>query len=303
MLIWTPALLIVIKINVIDFLIDKNSPTHLAFKRLAKKKGAMIGLIILLVLIFLAIFSEYVTPYKYDKINPVSALRPPSMVHPLGTDGFGRDQLTRIIHGARVSLQVGIISVAIGGFFGILLGAIAGYWGGWTDEIISRFIDIMLAFPSILLALAVVSVLGPDLFNLMVAVGVSSVPAFARLVRGAVLSIKENDYIVAAKAIGCSNTKIIVVHTLPNIFAPILVFATLQVATAILAGASLNFLGMGARPPTPEWGLLLAESRDFFRRAWWLATFPGVAIMITVISVNLLGDGLRDAFDPWLKNK
>ena len=180
MLIWTPALLIVIKINVIDFLIDKNSPTSLALKRLANKKGAMIGLIILLVLIFLAIFSEYVTPYKYDKINPVMALRPPSMVHPLGTDAFGRDQLTRIIHGARVSLQVGIISVAIGGFFGILLGAIAGYWGGWTDEIISRFIDIMLAFPSILLALAVVSVLGPDLFNLMVAVGVSSVPAFAR---------------------------------------------------------------------------------------------------------------------------
>ena len=161
----------------------------------------------------------------------------------------------------------------------------------------------MKAFPSILLALAVVSVLGPDLYNLMIAVGISSIPAFARLVRGAVLSIKENDYIVAAKSLGLTRARIVIVHIIPNIFATILVFATLEVATAILAGASLNFLGMGAKPPTPEWGLLLAESRDFFRRAWWLATFPGIAIMVTVISINLLGDGLRDTFDPWLKEK
>ena len=280
-----------------------NSPTNLSLQRFKRKKGAVIGLAVLILLILSALFSDILTPYEFDKINPINALRPPSLEHPMGTDAFGRDQLTRIMHGGKVSLQVGMISVLIGGTFGILIGAIAGFFGGWIDEIASRFIDIMLAFPSILLALAVVSVLGPDLYNLMIAVGISSIPAFARLVRSAVLSIKENDYIVAAKSLGLTRARIVVVHIIPNIFASILVFATLEVATAILAGASLNFLGMGAKPPTPEWGLLLAESRDFFRRAWWLATFPGIAIMVTVISINLLGDGLRDTFDPWLKEK
>ncbi len=280
-----------------------NSPTNLSLKRFKRKKGAVIGLVVLILLILSALFSDILTPYEFDKINPINALRPPSLEHPMGTDAFGRDQLTRIMHGGKVSLQVGMISVLIGGTFGILMGAIAGFFGGWIDEIVSRFIDIMLAFPSILLALAVVSVLGPDLYNLMIAVGISSIPAFARLVRSAVLSIKENDYIVAAKSLGLTRARIVIVHIIPNIFASILVFATLEVATAILAGASLNFLGMGAKPPTPEWGLLLAESRDFFRRAWWLATFPGIAIMVTVISINLLGDGLRDTFDPWLKEK
>ena len=280
-----------------------NSPKSLSLQRFKRKKGAVIGLTVLILLILSALFSDILTPYEFDKINPINALRPPSLEHPMGTDAFGRDQLTRIMHGGKVSLQVGMISVLIGGTFGILMGAIAGFFGGWIDEIVSRFIDIMLAFPSILLALAVVSVLGPDLYNLMIAVGISSIPAFARLVRSAVLSIKENDYIVAAKSLGLTRARIVIVHIIPNIFASILVFATLEVATAILAGASLNFLGMGAKPPTPEWGLLLAESRDFFRRAWWLATFPGIAIMVTVISINLLGDGLRDTFDPWLKEK
>ncbi len=280
-----------------------NSPTNLSLKRFKRKKGAVIGLVVLILLILSALFSDILTPYEFDKINPINALRPPSLEHPMGTDAFGRDQLTRIMHGGKVSLQVGMISVLIGGTFGILMGAIAGFFGGWIDEIVSRFIDIMLAFPSILLALAVVSVLGPDLYNLMIAVGISSIPAFARLVRSAVLSIKENDYIVSARSLGLTRARIVIVHIIPNIFASILVFATLEVATAILAGASLNFLGMGAKPPTPEWGLLLAESRDFFRRAWWLATFPGIAIMVTVISINLLGDGLRDTFDPWLKEK
>ena len=280
-----------------------NSPTNLSLKRFKRKKGAVIGLVVLILLILSSLFSDILTPYEFDKINPINALRPPSLEHPMGTDAFGRDQLTRIMHGGKVSLQVGMIRVLMGGTFGILMGAIAGFFGGWIDEIVSRFIDIMLAFPSILLALAVVSVLGPDLYNLMIAVGISSIPAFARLVRSAVLSIKENDYIVAAKSLGLTRARIVIVHIIPNIFASILVFATLEVATAILAGASLNFLGMGAKPPTPEWGLLLAESRDFFRRAWWLATFPGIAIMVTVISINLLGDGLRDTFDPWLKEK
>ncbi len=280
-----------------------SSPTNLSLQRFKRKKGAVFGLTVLTILILSALLSDVLTPYEFDKINPVNALRPPSLEHPMGTDAFGRDQLTRIMHGGRVSLQVGMISVLIGGAFGILMGALAGFSGGWIDEIVSRFIDIMLAFPSILLALAVVSVLGPDLYNLMIAVGISSIPAFARLVRSAVLTIKENDYVIAAKSLGLTKARVIIVHIIPNIFASILVFATLEVATAILAGASLNFLGMGAKPPTPEWGLLLAESRDFFRRAWWLATFPGIAIMVTVISINLLGDGLRDTFDPWLKEK
>ena len=170
-----------------------NSPTNLSLQRFKRKKGAVIGLVVLILLILSALFSDILTPYEFDKINPINALRPPSLEHPMGTDAFGRDQLTRIMHGGKVSLQVGMISVLIGGTFGILMGAIAGFFGGWIDEIVSRFIDIMLAFPSILLALAVVSVLGPDLYNLMIAVGISSIPAFARLVRSAVLSIKEND--------------------------------------------------------------------------------------------------------------
>ena len=178
-----------------------NSPTNLSLQRFKRKKGAVIGLVVLILLILSALFSDILTPYEFDKINPINALRPPSLEHPMGTDAFGRDQLTRIMHGGKVSLQVGMISVLIGGTFGILMGAIAGFFGGWIDEIVSRFIDIMLAFPSILLALAVVSVLGPDLYNLMIAVGISSIPAFARLVRSAVLSIKENDYIVAAKSL------------------------------------------------------------------------------------------------------
>jgi peptide/nickel transport system permease protein len=199
-----------------------------------------------------------------------------------------------------LSLRIGLIAVAIGASIGVTLGAIAGYAGAWVDESISRFIDVMLAFPGILLAIAVVAVLGPDLTNLMIAVGIGTVPGFARLVRGQVLAAREFDYVVAARALGCTHAKTIVRHILPNVMAPVLVLATLSIAGAILAGASLNYLGLGAKPPTPEWGLMLAESRDQIRRAWWLPTFPGLAIMITVIAINALGDGLRDAFDPRL---
>ena len=272
-------------------------------KRLLRQPSVVVGAVILLVLIVGAVFAPFLTPYEPAKISPREALQPPSLAHPLGTDHFGRDQLARLLYGGSLSLQVGLVAVAIGASIGVTLGAIAGYKGGWIDEIIARVIDVKLAFPGILLALGVVAVLGPDLMNLMIAVGVGTIPGFCRLVRGQVLAAREFDYVLAARTLGCRHARIVVRHILPNVIAPVVVYGTLAVAGAILAGASLNYLGMGAKPPTPEWGLMLAESRDQIRRAWWLATFPGAAIMLTVISINLLGDGLRDAFDPWLKGR
>jgi peptide/nickel transport system permease protein len=279
------------------------SMSVLAMRTLARKPIPMIGLVVLVVIAVLVIFAPLVAAYEPDKLAPPDALQGPSLKHPLGTDQFGRDQLTRMLYGGRLSLEVGLISVGIGLAAGLIIGSAAGYFGGWVDEGIGRLIDIMMAFPGILLALAIVAVLGPSIPNLMIAVGVSSIPSFARLVRGGVIGAKENDYVLAARAIGCKDVGIIRRHIMPNITAPILVYSTLRIATAILASASLNFLGMGARPPTPEWGLMLSESRNFIRTAWWLAVFPGVAIMLVVISINVLGDGLRDAFDPWMKGK
>ncbi len=272
-------------------------------RRLLRQPGVVVGAVTLLLLIVGAVFAPFLTPYEPAKMSPREALQPPSLAHPLGTDHFGRDQLARLLYGGSLSLQVGLVAVAIGASIGVTLGAIAGYRGGWIDEIIGRIIDIKLAFPGILLALGVVAVLGPDLMNLMIAVGVGTIPGFCRLVRGQVLAAREFDYVLAARTIGCQHARIVVRHILPNVIAPVVVYGTLAIAGAILAGASLNYLGMGAKPPTPEWGLMLAESRDQIRRAWWLATFPGVAIMLTVISINRLGDGLRDAFDPWLKGR
>ena len=272
-------------------------------RRLLRQPGAVAGALILLLLVLGTLLGPVLSPYDPAKMSPREALQAPSLLHPLGTDHFGRDQLTRLLYGGSLSLQVGLVAVAIGASIGITLGAVAGYRGGWLDEIIGRIIDIKLAFPGILLALAVVSVLGPDLRNLMIAVGIGTIPGFCRLVRGQVLAAREFDYVLAARTLGCRHVRIVVLHILPNVIAPVVVYGTLAVAAAILAGASLNYLGMGAKPPTAEWGLMLSESRDQIRRAWWLATFPGVAIMLTVISINLLGDGLRDAFDPWLKGR
>ncbi len=279
------------------------SQTQLAFRRLLRQPTAVIGGVILLLMTFGAVFAPVLTTYDPAKLSPRESRLPPSGEHWLGTDNFGRDEFTRLLYGGRVSLRIGFIAVAIGAGIGVVLGAIAGYQGGWVDELISRLIDIMLAFPGILLAIAVVAVLGPDLQNLMIAVGVGTAPGFARLVRGQALTAREYDYVTAARALGCSHAKILVRHILPNVMAPILVYATLSIAGAILAGASLNYLGLGAKPPTAEWGLMLAEARDELRRSWWLAVFPGVAIMVTVIAINAVGDGLRDAFDPRLSRR
>jgi peptide/nickel transport system permease protein len=272
-----------------------------AARRLRRNPGAMIGLVILTLLVVAAIVAPLLTSYDPIKQQMANAFQAPDAQHWLGTDQFGRDILSRILYGSRISLRIGLVSVGIAASIGILLGLVAGYYGGWSDILISRFIDLLLAFPGILLALVIVSVIGPSLFNVMVAVGISATPSYARLVRGAVMAARENVYVEAARATGAKDRTIILKHILPNVLAPVIVLSTLGIAGAILSGAALSFLGLGAQPPTPEWGAVLSDGRNYLRQAWWISTFPGLAIMVTVLSVNLLGDGLRDALDPRMK--
>lgn len=273
------------------------------WRRLKRNKMAVLGLIILIVLFLLAIFADVIADYDtvVIKQNLAHRLQGPSAAHWLGTDEFGRDIFARLVHGTRVSLKVGIVAVGISIVIGGILGAIAGYYGGKLDNTIMRIMDIFLAVPSILLAIAIVSALGPSILNLMLAISISSVPSYARIVRASVLSIRDQEFIEAAKAIGASNTRIIFRHIIPNSLAPVIVQATLGVASAILSTAGLSFIGLGIQPPAPEWGSMLSGGRQYLRYAWWVTTFPGVAIMITILSLNLLGDGLRDALDPRLK--
>jgi peptide/nickel transport system permease protein len=266
--------------------------------QLLGSKGTVIGASILLVLVLVALAAPIIAPAEPTRTSPADALRPPSRDFFFGTDQFGRDVFTRVLYGARISLIIGLISVSIAVVVGTLLGLISGYYGRWVDSVVMRIVDVMLAFPGILLALALVSILGPSLVNLMIAVGISSVPQYARLVRGSVLSARENVYVEAARVIGCTDALIMRRHVLPNVFAPIIVVATLGIALAILWAAALSFLGMGSQPPTPEWGRMLSDGRAYLRDQWWIATFPGLAIMVTVLGMNLLGDGLRDVLDP-----
>jgi peptide/nickel transport system permease protein len=274
-----------------------------ALRRLRRNRAAIAGLVVFGLIVVMALTAPWIAPYPPNTLSPADSLKPPSLEHWMGTDSFGRDTLSRVIWGARISVQVGFVAVTISVIGGGLLGLISGYHRGGVDMVVARLTDVMLAFPGILLALVIIAVLGRNLTSAMIAVGISAMPAYIRVVRGSVLGVRQLDYVTAAEVIGCSSNRILLRHILPNVIAPVVVYGTLAVAGAILAGASLNYLGMGAKPPTPEWGLMLAESRDQIRRAWWLATFPGVAIMLTVISINLLGDGLRDAFDPWLKGR
>ena len=272
-------------------------------KRLIRKftrKRIIIYGTVLAVLVVLSLFAPYFAPYDPIQIS-MEGRKSPNVDHIFGTDRLGRDILSRIIYGTKYSLSIGIISVSIGLFFGTTMGVLSAYYGGLVDTIIMRFIDALLAFPGILLALVVIAVLGPGLFNVMLAVGISTVPEYARLARGKVLSVMQLEYIEAVHSIGGSNIRVILKHILPNISAPITILATLQVGNAILVGSGLSFLGMGAQPPTPEWGLMTAEGRNFMSQAWWISTFPGIAILITVISINQFGDGLREAIDPYLK--
>ena len=272
-------------------------------KRLIRKftrKRIIIYGSVLAVLVVLSLFAPYFAPYDPILIS-MEGRKSPNVDHIFGTDRLGRDILSRIIYGTKYSLSIGLMSVSIGLIFGTSMGVLSAYYGGLVDTIIMRFIDALLAFPGILLALVVIAVLGPGLFNVMLAVGISTVPEYARLARGKVLSVMQLEYIEAIHSIGGSNIRVILKHILPNISAPITILATLQVGNAILVGSGLSFLGMGAQPPTPEWGLMTAEGRSFMSQAWWISTFPGIAILITVISINQFGDGLREAIDPYLK--
>ncbi|HET9536513.1 MAG TPA: ABC transporter permease subunit [Mesorhizobium sp.] len=273
----------------------------------SENRGAVIGLWIFVLLIITAIFAPVIAPYGPAERLPNANLLPPfweaggSTAHLLGTDAIGRDILSRLIYGARYSLFIGVIvtSVALSG--GIVIGVIAGYFRGWVDTVIMRIMDIILAFPSLLLALVLVAVFGPGLTNAMIAIALVYQPHFVRLIRAAVMAEKSKDYVTAAKVSGAGTLRLMFRTILPNCMAPLIVQASLSFSSAILDAAALGFLGMGAQPPTPEWGTMLAEAREFILRAWWVVTFPGLAILITVLAINLVGDGLRDALDPKLK--
>ena len=272
-----------------------------AIRRLLRDKLAIVGLFIMVSFIMTAILAPVLAPYDPIKQTLVERRTPPSSQHPLGLDDLGRDILSRIIYGARKSLQVGVLSVGLAIVVGALIGAFCGYLGGWADSLVMRLMDIMLAFPALLLAIAIVTILGPGLINMLYAIGIVSIPAYARIVRASVLSIKAQDYVLAARSLGASHLRILFRHVLPNCLTPLIVQGTLGIGTAILDAAGLSFLGLGAQPPTPEWGAMLGQGRYAVFSAPHIVLFPGIAIMLTVLGFNLLGDGLRDALDPRLR--
>lgn len=287
------------------------SPLTRTLRRLVHNRSAQVGMGILSVLLLVAIFADAIAPYAYDQQIRQAGVRrrsPPCIYllgcdsdRPqlwMGVDGNFRDLFSRVVYGSRLSLQIGIATTTSAILIGALLGAIAGYVGGWADNIIMRIMDVLLAFPSLLLAIAIVSVLGPGLINTLLAVAIVSIPVYARVVRSSVLSVKEMDYVAASRALGASPWRILFTRVLPNSLTPLIVVGTLGIATAILDAAGLSFLGLGAQPPTPEWGLMLGEERNSVFNAPHLVFFPGIAIMVTVLGFNLLGDGLRDALDP-----
>ena len=272
-----------------------------ALKRIVRNKAALVGLTIVMLIVICAIFPNKIAPYGYDDQNYQDKFISPCLMHPMGTDNFGRDILSRVIYGCRISIQIGLVSVGISTVVGGLLGMLAAFYGGILDNLIMRFLDILLAVPNILLAIAIVASLGPGLLNLMIAVGIGSVPQYARVARASILSIKEQEFVEAARAVGSGDLRLIFRQLLPNAAAPIIVQATLGVAGAILSAAGLSFLGLGIQPPIPEWGSMLSSGRQYIREYWWVVTFPGLTIMVVILALNLFGDGLRDALDPRLK--
>lgn len=283
----------------------KRSQSAEIWHRLRKNKGAMLGLAIMIAIILIAIGSNIFLDYDTDVIgqNVAERLQHPSLKHPMGTDATGRDMMYRIFYGTRYSLSIGIASVLIALVIGVTLGVIAGYYGGRVSEIIMRLSDAIAAIPSILMAIAIVSALGQSMFNLMLAVGVTSVPQFVRITHAATLTVRNQEYVEASRCLGLRQWQIILLHVLPNCLSPIIVQTTLRVASAIISASSLSFLGLGVPAPMPEWGGLLSAGRKYIRTHSYLTLFPGLAIMITVLALNLLGDGLRDALDPKLKGK
>ncbi|GGL66469.1 ABC transporter permease subunit [Wenxinia marina] len=272
-----------------------------------ENRGAVIGLYVFAVFVFVAVFANLLAPYDPTEQFRAHTLQPPvwqeggTWAFPLGTDAVGRDMLSRLLYGARFSFFVGIVVVVVAATGGILLGLIAGFAPRWLDTVIMRLMDIILAFPSLLLALVLVAILGPTLLNAMIAIALVLQPHYVRLTRASVLNERTKDYVTSARVVGAGTLRTMFVTVLPNCLAPIIVQAALSFSTAILDAAALGFLGMGAQPPTPEWGTMLADAREFVLRAWWVVTLPGLAILVTVLSINLMGDGLRDALDPKLK--
>jgi ABC-type dipeptide/oligopeptide/nickel transport system permease subunit len=271
------------------------------WRRFKRRKTAVFGLCLYIAITLIAILSPFISPRDPNTQDISKRLLPPNPEFPFGTDEFGRCILSRILYGGRISLSIGIISVAISAGVGTLLGLISGFYGGKAEIVIMRVVDIMLCFPGILLALIIVSTLGRDIQYLMIAVGISGVPNYARMIRGAVLSLKENEYIEAARAAGASHLFIMSHHILPNVLPIIIILTTLSLPGSILSASALSFIGLGVQPPTAEWGRMLGDGRAYIDTAWWISTFPGLMIFVTVISINLVGDGLRDALDPRLK--
>lgn len=273
----------------------------------SRNRGAVGGLVVVVLITLLAVFADWVAPHSPVEQFRTHILVPPfwqeggSLAFPLGTDDIGRDMLSRLIHGARLSLVIGLLVVTLSLVVGVSLGLLAGYYGGVLDTLVARFMDILLALPSLLLAIVVAAILGPGLINAIIAVSVTVVPHYARLTRAAVMAEKGRDYVTASRMAGAGSLRLMLVTILPNCAAPLIVQATLGFSTAILDAAALGFLGLGAQPPTPEWGTMLSGALQFVQRAWWVVTFPGLAILTTVLAFNLLGDGLRDALDPRLK--
>jgi peptide/nickel transport system permease protein len=278
----------------------KYSPKTLFLKRFQKNKLAVAGGIIVMSLFFIAVLAPLLSPFSPNEIDRKEILEPPSLTHPFGTDDLGRDLLSRMIWGARISLAVGFVAVGIATLIGMISGALAGYYGGWTDRVIMRFIDIMLSIPTFFLILAVIAFVGPSIWNIMIVIGVTSWMGVARLVRAEFLSIKEREYVLAAKALGANDIRIIFGHIMINSLAPVLVSAVLGVASAVLVESALSFLGLGVQPPTPSWGNILTLGKDNIEIAWWLSVYPGLAILVTVLGYNLLGEGIRDSIDPRL---
>jgi peptide/nickel transport system permease protein len=274
---------------------------HLFWKRFRKNGLALVGALIVIFLFIIALMAPVISPYDPGQINIKRVLQEPTAEHIFGTDSLGRDVLSRMIWGSRISLLVGFVAVGIATLIGIFLGALAGYYGRWADNLIMRFVDIMLCFPTFFLILAVIALLEPNIWNIMIIIGITGWMGVARLVRAEFLSLKERDFTVAEKALGAKDFRIIFRHILPNAMAPILVSATLGVAGAILTESALSFLGIGVQPPTPSWGNILTAGKDNIEIAWWLSLYPGLAILMTVLGYNLLGEGIRDAIDPRLK--
>jgi peptide/nickel transport system permease protein len=273
----------------------------LTIKLLSRNASAVAGCVIVAIMIFMAVFASVLSPYDPVRISLAERLKPPSAVHLFGTDELGRDILSRIMHGARISLRIGVLVVLIAGGLGALAGAISGYVGQGVDNLIMRVMDVVLSFPPLVLALALAAAMGPDLNNAILAVAFVMIPKFARLVRGEALAVKERQFIAAARAAGAKRLWIILHHILPNCLASVIVLATLVLGEAILIAASLSFIGLGAQPPTPEWGAMVSVGRKFLMDQWWYATFPGLFILTTVIGFNILGDAMRDILDPRIR--